>query len=115
MSMQEKQVLNNEVMFNLIGDDQPMAKKFKIEFLKQAKESLAEITAHFNQQQFSGINEVAHFLKTSAKAVGAEITAEHLQLLEQFALDQDLSNCKKEILSIHQAVKQVYEVVRHDG
>ncbi|GLX80405.1 hypothetical protein tinsulaeT_37450 [Thalassotalea insulae] len=111
----KKQVLNKEVMINLIGDDQVAARKFEIEFLKQAKDSIAEITAYFNQERFKEISEAAHYLKTSANAIGAEITADHLQQLENCAINQDSMQCKQQIIEIHQAVKQVYaEVVNND-
>ncbi len=110
----DKQVLNREVIINLIGDDKVAARKFELEFLKQAKMSIADITSYFNQQRYQKISEVAHYLKTSAKAVGAEITAEHLQQLEVCAINQDLMQCKQQIIELHQAVKQVYAEVTNN-
>jgi len=45
----ELQVLNRQVMIDLIGDDQEMMRKFEIQFLQQAKISIAKIAELFKQ------------------------------------------------------------------
>jgi len=111
----KRQILNRSVMIALIGDDEQMARHFEIEFLKQAKASLAIIIENFNSENYVGIKEEAHYLKTSASAVGAEITANLLQELEGIALQNDKAKCKQQIKSLHQSVSQVYEVIRNEG
>jgi len=101
-------VLNRSVMRELIGDDDALAKQFETEFLKQAKLSLNKIVGFFNKDEFKEIKEEAHFLKTSAKAIGAELTADLLQQLEQASLDANKANCKIIIVKVSDSVKQVY-------
>jgi HPt (histidine-containing phosphotransfer) domain-containing protein len=112
------QILNRNVMRDLIGDDKALTKQFHIEFLKQAKVSLNKIAVFFNSNNFTSIKEEAHFLKTSAKAIGAEKTAYLLEGLEMMALaidkekEKDQDKCKQQIIDINTTLKQVYgEVV----
>ncbi len=110
----ELQILNRQVMIDLIGDDQEMMRKFEIQFLQQAKISIAKIAELFKQNDLKPIKEEAHFLKTSARAVGAEQTAELLQSLENIALQKDNEACKEHIILINRAVKQVYGVLTNE-
>ncbi|MFT5756459.1 MAG: HPt (histidine-containing phosphotransfer) domain-containing protein [Alteromonadaceae bacterium] len=101
-------ILNRNVMRDLIGDDEVLTKKFHIEFLKQAKISLNKIALCFNSNDFTAIKEEAHFLKTSAKAIGAEKTAYLLENLEIMALAKEKEKCKQHIIDINATLKQVY-------
>ena len=85
MTTNTLKVLNRNVMIALIGDDQPQIRQFEIDFLKQAQVSIKKITGYYQNDEFEQIKEEAHFLKTSAKAVGAEQSAMHLEALEKEA------------------------------
>jgi len=95
-------------MRQLIGDDIQLIKQFEIDFLKQAKQSLGKIVKLFNEGNIKPIQEEAHFLKTSAKAIGAEQTADLLQELEMLSLEQNIAGCGKLIQSVSQSVKLVH-------
>ena len=103
------QVLNKHTLVSLIGDDTAMIKKFETDFIKQAKTSLKEISQLYNAGELKPIKEVAHFLKTSAKAVGAEVTADYLQQLENSALALEKNKCRLLIIEISNSVKAVYK------
>jgi len=102
-------------MIDLIGDDMEMMRKFEIQFLQQAKVSVGKIAAFYNDNKLIEIKEEAHYLKTSAKAVGAEQTADLLEALEQIALDNDKAQCKESIILINRSLKQVYGAVTNES
>jgi len=110
----QRQILNRQVMIDLIGDDQAMMRKFEIQFLQQAKVSIAKIAELFKKNELKPIKEEAHFLKTSARAIGAEQVADLLQSLEESVLKEDNKLCKKYIILINRAVKQVYGVITNE-
>ncbi|MEJ6472795.1 Hpt domain-containing protein [Pseudoalteromonas piscicida] len=96
--------LNPQVLIDLIGDDFATAKKFYTDFLIQSKSSCANIKAAYQAGRFQALKDEAHYLKTSAKAVGAEVLAEHLQALEYSALDHNASACAENIKAIHHEI-----------
>jgi len=114
MTEKQLQILNRNVMIELIGNEPDMIRQFEIDFLKQAKVSLRNIVAMYNASRISEIKEEAHFLKTSAKAVGAEQTSYLLQALEQSGLDQDKAKCKDLILQVKEALQSVHGVIVND-
>lgn len=117
MNNTQRQILNRNIMRDLIGDDEALTKQFHIEFLKQAKVSLNKIATLFNSDNFPSIKEEAHFLKTSAKAIGAEKTAYLLENLEMMALEKEIDKeqCKQQIVHINTALKQVYGEIVNVG
>lgn len=106
-------ILNRSVMNDLIGNDEKLIKKFEVDFLVQGKLSVQKITKLYNSNEISQIKEEAHFLKTSAKAVGAELVASILQRLEYASESKERSACKESIIQLNEALKQVYEVVKN--
>ena len=106
-------VLNRDVMRQLIGDDQQLIKQFEVDFLKQAKQSLSKIVTLYNDGKITAIKEEAHFLKTSAKAIGAEQTADLLLDLEMLSLEQDRQGCSRLIQEVGQSVKLVHGEILH--
>ncbi len=114
MDENKRQILNHNAMLNLIGEDQVLSRKFEIQFLQQAKQSIAKIASSFTKSEFNQIKEEAHFLKTSACAIGAEQTADLLESLEEIALNKDNMQCKEHIILINRAVKQVYGVITNE-
>ncbi|RTR40888.1 Hpt domain-containing protein [Shewanella canadensis] len=114
MTEKQLQILNRNVMIELIGNEPDMIRQFEIDFLKQAKVSLRNIVTMYNDSRILEIKEEAHFLKTSAKAVGAEQTSYLLQALEQSGLDQDKAKCKDLILRVKEALQRVHGVIVND-
>ncbi len=114
MTEKQLQILNRNVMIELIGNEPDMIRQFEIDFLKQAKVSLRNIVTMYNDSRILEIKEEAHFLKTSAKAVGAEQTSYLLQALEQSGLDQDKAKCKDLILQVKEALQRVHGVIVND-
>ena len=115
MNSDVNKVLNNQVMIDLIGNDAVMIRKFKIEFLQQAHKTMQEIVREYQQSNFSALKEQAHYLKTSAKAIGAEITGDLLQSLEESALAKNKEACKQTLIKTNQAIKSVYEVISNEN
>lgn len=110
-----QQILNPQTMIDLIGNDQALANKFKVDFLKQAQTSMKKIVSFYQEDDFTKIKDEAHFLKTSAKAVGAEQTSSLLQKLEEASLEENKETCKNLIMLINQSVKNVYKVVSNES
>ena len=106
-------LFNPKTLADLIGDDKKLTQQLKIDFLKQAKISLEKIYLHFNNNDFNEIKEEAHYLKTSANAIGAEITGEQLQLLEQYSEHKKTTDCRNIIVELGKSIKAVYGVITH--
>lgn len=104
-----KQVLNRQVIKSLVGNEPEIIKQFETDFISQAKQTLQTIKFQFNSGQIVEIKEEAHFLKTSAKAVGAEQTAALLQELEESAMGEKKGECKQLIVNIFHSVQEVYK------
>ena len=113
MTNVSRQLLNRQIMIDLIGDDQEMARQFELDFLRQAQESLNKVAAFYNADKLNDVKEEAHFLKTSAKAIGAEQTAYLLQSLEQVSLTNDKVGAKQLIVKITESVKLVYGEIKN--
>ncbi|WP_028865445.1 Hpt domain-containing protein [Psychromonas aquimarina] len=111
--MAERKVLNRNVMIDLIGDDRESIRQFEIDFLKQAKTSLIKIAALYNEKNLAAIKEEAHFLKTSAKAVGAEQTADLLEALEHSAVENNKEKSKQKIIQIKESLLLVHKEVKN--
>ena len=104
-----KQVLNRQIIQDLIGDDPDLIKQFEMDFMFQAKERLKKIKDQFNQGQIKAIKEDAHFLKTSAQAIGAEQAAACLEQLEKSAWENKATECKQLIISTFHSIEEVYK------
>jgi HPt (histidine-containing phosphotransfer) domain-containing protein len=113
MNKDELKLLNPSTLEDLIGNDKELISQFQIDFIKQAKVSLEKIYSHFNHENYQEIKEEAHYLKTSAKAVGAEITGEQLQRLEQYSQSGENKECRGTIIDLGKSIKAVYEVIKH--
>lgn len=108
-------VLNTRTLTGLIGDDDPeLIRTFQIDFLKQAKESMAKIVNNYRSDQLIEIKEEAHFLKTSAKAIGAEQVAASLEDMEIIALKNDSEKCREKIVQLNNLIKKVYEEILNE-
>ncbi|ATC93739.1 Hpt domain-containing protein [Pseudoalteromonas tunicata] len=107
--MKQLKTLNPQTLKDLIGNEPNEIIQFRIRFLQQAQDNLKALVTQFNHDQFDEIKENAHFLKTSAKAIGAEVTADLLQQLEICALNQQKKRCKFLIKSITDEIKLVYQ------
>ncbi|QYJ89173.1 MULTISPECIES: Hpt domain-containing protein [Shewanella] len=105
------QILNPKIMRDLIGNDPALIAQFKQDFVAQARTSLRELATHYNNREFAGLKQKAHFLKTSAKAIGAEEVADKLQQLEYAALGEDMPQCKQLIIQLKNALQSLIEVI----
>ncbi|WP_076407462.1 Hpt domain-containing protein [Shewanella sp. UCD-KL12] len=114
MNEGNQQILNRNVMIELIGDEPELIRQFEIDFLKQAKSSLQKIADLYNRSKFSDIKEEAHFLKTSAKAVGAEQVSHLLQTLEESGNELNKPECRELILNIKVALQQIHGVIANE-
>jgi HPt (histidine-containing phosphotransfer) domain-containing protein len=114
MSSKQLKIFNSNTMFDLVGDDPELIKKFQIEFLQQAKQSIAKLSDGYSKTDFKVLREEAHFLKTSARAIGAEQTADYLQQLEDISELNDKNKCKELIILINNSIKQVYGVIKNE-
>ncbi|WP_426360445.1 Hpt domain-containing protein [Pseudocolwellia sp. HL-MZ19] len=115
MSNEQLKIFNSNTMLDLIGDDQELIKKFQIEFLQQAKQSIAKLSDAYSKTDFNALKSESHFLKTSAKAIGAELTADYLQQLENISELNDKNKCKELIICINNSIKQVYGVIKNEA
>ncbi|MCG9711500.1 Hpt domain-containing protein [Shewanella insulae] len=105
------QILNPKIMRDLIGNDPALITQFKQDFVNQARASLRELATHYNNREFDRLKQGAHFLKTSAKAIGAEEVADKLQQLELASREQELSRCKQLIIQLKNALQSLIEVI----
>lgn len=107
--MTQLQTLNAQTLIDLLGDEPQAHLKFRISFLQQAQTSLKKLVLLYNKSEFNELKEEAHYLKTSAKAIGAEKVAHALQQLEEYALKNKKVQCKQLIQNINAEVKLVYK------
>lgn len=115
MTNNKLQIFNKNTMAELVGDDSELIKKFQIEFLQQAKQSIGKLSDAYGKENYQALKEEAHFLKTSAKAIGAEQTAGLLQELEDISVLNDKNKCKELIILINNSIKQVYGVIKNEA
>lgn len=107
----QMQLLNPETMAELLGDDTELINQFKQQFLEQAHECLPKLIKEFKQSSFEDMKETAHFLKTSARAVGAEQMSYLLQDIEQNCLDLQVDALKQQIVALNQSIIEVKEAI----
>ncbi len=101
------ELLNHQTLVMLVGDDKATIEKFQKDFISQARQSLQKISGLYNAKHLPEIKEEAHFLKTSAKAIGAEKAAELLQQLEHAGLSNDAVRAKLLIMTLSIVIKQL--------
>ena len=112
--IEQLQTLNKQTLINIIGDEPDERLKFLASFLKQSQISLKKFVQLYNQDDYLNIREEAHFLKTSANAIGAEKVGDILQQLEENAVESHKTKCKILIQHINVEVKQVYVKFKND-
>ena len=93
-------IYDSSILIGLVGDDVAVVADFQQQFIQQAIGCIKELTIAYNQKNSAEIKEKAHFLKTSAKAVGALRCAERLQQIENDALQQNFENVKQLIMQL---------------
>lgn len=89
--MTQGKLLNQQTMIDLLGDDQESISEFRQQFLEQSELCLLQLEQFLLAEDFENLKLKAHFLKTSAKAIGAEISASELYRLEKSAVDGDVA------------------------
>lgn len=95
----ELPILSHNVLIDFIGNDKNSINEFYIEFMQQADTSMKFLTMHFNARNFEKISEEAHFLKTSAMAIGAQRTGQILHILEDKAREKSTKECYRELVA----------------
>ncbi|MER2491998.1 Hpt domain-containing protein [Catenovulum sediminis] len=105
--MSEIPIYDPEVLVSLIGDDQPLIEEYKKEFVKQCVPTLRGIAAAFNKNENTEVKDQAHYLKTSAKAIGAMRCAARLQKIEDCALSDDRVSLKQHITLLQNDIRDV--------
>ncbi|TLX48044.1 Hpt domain-containing protein [Pseudoalteromonas phenolica] len=108
------QTLNNDTIIDLIGNEPIKIKKFQHEFLIQSASSLKEIVNYFNSNDFFNIKESAHFLKTSAKAIGAERSAYFLESIEEQCLVNNKPAIKQLLIKLNTELKAIKSELRNE-
>ena len=96
----ELPILSHNVLIDFIGNDKNSINEFYIEFMQQADTSMKFLTMHFNARNFEKISEEAHFLKTSAMAIGAQRTGQILHILEDKAREKSTKECYRELVAL---------------
>ncbi|WP_394199787.1 Hpt domain-containing protein [Shewanella waksmanii] len=112
MKLAEAPVLDTNVLIDLIGDDQQEIVNFQRQFMQQAQQSLKKLATSFNQSDFTEVKQEAHFLKTSARAIGALQVGEVLQMIENASLQEDKALTKELILSLKQALQSLIRAIQ---
>ncbi len=107
-------VLNRQVMSDLVGDDMALIRKFQLDFIVQAEQSLIKLENAFHCADYMAITAQSHYLKTSSKALGAEQISELLELLEIVANDQNLTVCGRYILHLKTQLNQLGGVINNE-
>ncbi|KID55884.1 hypothetical protein JF50_16190 [Pseudoalteromonas luteoviolacea] len=110
----ELQTLNRRTIEELVGDEPAKIAKFHFEFLKQASVVLKSIVKSFNISDFNELKSQAHYLKTSAKAVGAERCAYFLETIENYSLDENKPAIKQVIIKLNGEFVAIKKELRHD-
>ncbi|WP_404343740.1 Hpt domain-containing protein [Pseudoalteromonas mariniglutinosa] len=105
----QHKVLNEEIIKQLLGDNSLEINYFRQQFLQQAKTSLQKLADHYKKSAFTELKNEAHYLKTSAKAVGAERCCYYLMQLEYSAKIFDKEQCKTHLQSLSSAIKEVFQ------
>lgn len=98
-------------MTELIGDEPELIAQFQADFINQAQLSLKELATHYNHREFDALKQSAHFLKTSAKAIGAEEVTEILQQLELAAISKDINLTKQLIIQLKSSLQSLVKVI----
>lgn len=103
-------VLNPKMMQDLIGNDPELIAQLKKDFTPQAQLCLKELAGHYNDREFEPLRLAAHFLKTSAKAIGAEEVTEILQQIEHAAIVNDVNHTKQLIIQLKLSLQTLVKV-----
>ncbi|KMT66238.1 Hpt domain-containing protein [Catenovulum maritimum] len=98
--MQNNKVFDESIMHSLIGEEPELISEYQLEFYKQSITTLKEIALLFNKKDFQALKESAHFLKTSAKAIGAMRCASTLQALEDTAREANKQESYRLIMQL---------------
>lgn len=96
-------IFNQQVLRSLVGSDDSKAKRYCETFIEQVREVLPEIATMAQAEQLSDAYQRAHYLKTSAKAVGAEDMVEYLMQFEDACQQQEMGVCIERVGKINQA------------
>ncbi|MGB0938736.1 MAG: Hpt domain-containing protein [Colwellia sp.] len=108
--MTKYQLLNPKTMIDILGDDEDSIKEFRLLFIEQSTQCLPELRELLRMQSFDKLKLKAHYLKTSARAVGAEKSALQLYKLENSAVMHNAIESAKiidELFLLHDELKNI--------
>ena len=105
-------IFNQENLSSLVGNDDAIGRRYCETFMDQVREVLPEIAQMAQAEQLSDAYQRAHYLKTSAKAVGAEEMVEHLVQFEDLCKQEKLDSCIELVGKINQAFVAFNQAVR---
>lgn len=110
--MSEKlQVFNRNTMVELLGDDDSLIAQFIEQFLEQAKSCVPQLIHEFKAKEYTSLKETAHFFKTSAKAIGAEVVGEILQEIEYSAEEKSDEKLKSKFIELNKSMVDLQEAI----
>ncbi len=109
--MTERQLINDKVMQALLGDDDESILEFKQQFLVQSAQCLMQMKDLLISEDLIELGFTAHFLKTSAQAIGAEQSAHLLAEIEQAAKHHKLAFCTAHLSKLERLHHQLYTVI----
>lgn len=87
----EDDVINLAILGHLVSDDPVRVRKFALNFLETARETLDEMDAAHTDSDLAALGGLGHKLKSSARTVGAMGFADLCQALESTGKANDLS------------------------
>ncbi|TMP38030.1 Hpt domain-containing protein [Pseudoalteromonas rubra] len=105
--------LNAQTLVDLIGEDMDTIARFQRDFVTQAESSCKLFLSAYSNAAYTELKEHAHFLKTSARAIGAERCSEYLAELEDAALSGDRRDCRSVLINIAQEIKALNALINH--
>lgn len=100
-------ILDNKVLLGLLGGNKSQLRAFQLEFLLEASVTVEKISLAKNKVDFDSIKNMAHYLCSSATAVGASRFANTLMQLEESAEQREKSRCDECFLELLQQLKLV--------
>ncbi|WP_111977688.1 Hpt domain-containing protein [Algibacillus agarilyticus] len=100
------------ILSSLIGNEEDLINEYKQEFIKQSITSLKTIALNYNKHDYHAMKEDAHYLKTSAKALGALQCAQRLQAIENAALKEDKNLLKQLVMELKTDVQNIKKVFK---
>jgi len=104
-------VLNVSVLSDLVGDDPGTLRDLLQLFQNSAAAAMNEFDTAWQARQLSGLVQVSHRIKSSARFVGAVPLAELCASLEQLATQEDIPGCEAILPQVYSAIELVNDEI----